>query len=45
LRTKDREEAEQIAGDKKEALKNPNLNHKIGLAYYSDSDQDMYERT
>ena len=45
LGTKDREEAERIVHHKNEALKNPNLNRKIGLAYLSDSDPEMCERT
>jgi len=44
-RTKDRKEADRLVQHKNEALKNPAINRKIGMAYISASDPDLAKRT
>jgi hypothetical protein len=44
LRTKDRAEAESLVGHKNEALKNPVINRKIGMAYLSATDPMLVKR-
>jgi len=45
LRTKNRKEAERLVQHKNEALKNPGINRKIGMAYLSASDPKLATRT
>jgi integrase len=45
LKTKDRGEAERLVRHKNEALKNPQINRKIGMAYLSANDPDVATRT
>lgn len=45
LHTKDRKEAERLVAHKNEALKNPHINRKIGLAYLSADDPALVTRT
>jgi len=45
LRTKDRKEAERLVQHKNEALKNPHINRKIGMAYLSAVDPNFVTRT
>jgi len=45
LETKDRKEAERLVRHKNEALQNPHINRKIGMAYLSASDPLLARRT
>lgn len=45
LRTTNREEAERIIRHKNEAVEQPHINRKIGLAYLSAADPDLAKRT
>lgn len=45
LNTKDRKEAERLVRHKNEALKNPHINRKIGMAYLSAVDPNLVTRT
>lgn len=45
LNTKDREAAERIVRHRNEALKNPQINHRIGMAYLSAVDPKLATRT
>jgi len=45
LQTKNREEAERLVQHKNEAVKNPQINRKIGMAYLSATDPDVATRT
>jgi integrase len=45
LKTKDRKEAKRIVQHKNEALKNPHINRKIGMAYLSAVDPKLVTRT
>lgn len=45
LKTKDRKEAERLVQHKNEALKNPVINRRIGMAYLSASDTKLTTRT
>lgn len=45
LRTRDRKEAERLVQHKNEALKNPVINRKIGMAYLSAADPKLTTRT
>lgn len=40
LETKDPEEAERLVSHMNETLKNPRMNHRIGVAYLSAADRD-----
>jgi hypothetical protein len=44
LKTKDRKEAERLVRHKNEALKNPHINRKIGMAYLSAADPRLVRR-
>lgn len=45
LETKDRKEADRLVKHKNEALKNPHINRKIGMAYLSTVDSKLATRT
>lgn len=45
LKTKDRKEAKRLVQHKNEALKNPHINRKIGMAYLSAVDPKLVTRT
>ncbi len=45
LGTKNRKEAERLVRHKNEALRNPQINRKIGMAYLSATDPDATKRT
>lgn len=45
LETRDRKEAERLVRHKNEALKNPHINRKIGMAYLSACDPSLVTRT